>query len=76
MFWGVVLIVVFFTAAVAIIVFSRRFQTYVLHKRHPPTPSEDVWLMHQLPPERPGDDPRAEPPGFDDETPPEPPDDR
>ncbi len=48
--WGLLLLVIFVTAAAAIIVFSRRFLSYLrAGEETPPTDSDDVWVMHKLP---------------------------
>ena len=51
MFLTLVLLVIFLFSALAIMVFSRRYQAYLARGRRRPTPSEDVWSMHQLPPD-------------------------
>jgi hypothetical protein len=48
-FWAGVLLFIFFTSAWVIIRFSKRYRSYLLRERPPPTPSEDVWRMHRLP---------------------------
>ncbi|GJQ25848.1 MAG: hypothetical protein HBSAPP02_08800 [Phycisphaerae bacterium] len=51
--WSVVLLLVFCVGAAAVVHFSRRYRTYLLRERSQPTPDDDVWAMHRLPPERP-----------------------
>jgi hypothetical protein len=51
LFWSMVLIVVFIFAAIVIVIFSRRYRAYLLRGRTTPTPSEDLWVKHKLPPE-------------------------
>lgn len=60
--WGSVILLVGFVSAGAILVFSRRFRSYLQAGTHnTPTPNEDAWSLHRLPHERDG---RA--PGEDD----------
>jgi hypothetical protein len=73
LFWGTVLILVLVVAAITIVVFSRRYRAYLTRGDHKPTPAEDVWSMHRLPPDeepysdRPPDERRGDTP--DDHTP-------
>jgi len=54
--WSLVVLVAFFFAAGAIVVFSRRFRTYLTGgRRSDPTPSDDVWQMHKPPSQMPLD---------------------
>lgn len=47
-----IIVVVLVFAWLVIVVFSRRFRAYLAPPpRPPPTPSDDVWAMHKLPPE-------------------------
>ena len=66
LFWSVVLLVVLIFAAIAIVVFSRRYRRYLLRGRQAPTPSDDLWTMHRLPPEALSD---LEPPPEDKQRP-------
>ncbi len=48
--YGALLLVIFITAAVAIIVFSRRWRQWIRGGRKTgPTDAADVWAMHQMP---------------------------
>lgn len=49
--WGLTLLVAFLFAAIAIVVFSRRFLGLITPGKRTPTPVEDVWAMQQPPPE-------------------------
>lgn len=50
--WGLLLMVIFITAAAAIIIFSRRYRAFLqAGDETPATPSDDVWAMHKLPPD-------------------------
>lgn len=49
--WGTVLLVLLITCSAAIIIFSRRYKTYLVHGERTPTPNEDVWAMHRVPEE-------------------------
>jgi hypothetical protein len=51
LYWSLVLIVILLFAAIAIVVFSRRYRAYLLRGRQKPTPSDDIWAMHKLPPD-------------------------
>ena len=51
MTWGLVILITFLTAAAAIVVFSRRFQRWIVRERKRPTPDGDVWAMHKIPDE-------------------------
>jgi hypothetical protein len=48
-FWAIVLVLIFFLAALVIIRFTLRYRAYLFRERQKPTPSEDVWQMHRLP---------------------------
>lgn len=48
-FWSLVILLIFLVAALVIVRFSERYKAYLLRKRRPPTPSDDVWKMHKLP---------------------------
>jgi len=52
--WGLVILIMFVTAAAAIVVFSRRFRRWIGREKKVPTPDEDVWAMHK-PPDDPAD---------------------
>lgn len=45
------LVLAFCVASLAFLRFSRRFRQWLFHKPAPPTPADDVWSMHRLPPE-------------------------
>jgi len=62
MFWLLVLMGVFGLSSLAFLRWSRRFRGWVLHRPHPPTPADDVWVMHRLPEESP---PQSGPPDPD-----------
>ena len=48
--YGAILLIVFITAATAIIVFSRRWRQWIRGGRKAgPTNADDVWAMHHLP---------------------------
>ncbi len=47
--WGLTLLIAFLFAAIAIVVFSRRFLGLLTREKSAPTPSEDVWAMHKPP---------------------------
>lgn len=49
LFWCAVLLLILVVAAGAIVVFSRRFRTYLLPGDRKPTPDADAWSMHRLP---------------------------
>ncbi len=49
MFLSVVLMVIFFTAAIAIVKFSRRMTQYVSEDPCKPTDADDAWAMHKTP---------------------------
>lgn len=51
--WVLVLVVVFGVSTLALRRWSRHFRRWLLHQPHPPTPADDVWLMHRLPDEPP-----------------------
>ncbi len=58
--WGLFIIAAFLASASAIIIFSRRFQSWVGRKPPEPTNCEDAWSMHVAPPiDDVPDDPRA-----------------
>jgi hypothetical protein len=59
-FWAIVLVLIFFLAALVIIRFTLRYRAYLFRERQKPTPSEDVWKMHRLPEDEAG--PRDEAP--------------
>jgi len=46
-----ILVLVFCVTMLAFVRFSRRFRQWLLRRPAPPTPAEDVWAMHQLPPD-------------------------
>lgn len=46
--WGVLLLVILVASVSAIVVFSRRYTTYLRPESREPTPSDDVWAMHKL----------------------------
>lgn len=50
LFLSLILFVIFTFAALAIIVFSRRYRATLARGQRPPTPSDDVWAMHKPPP--------------------------
>ena len=63
-FWAIVVVLIFFIAALVIIRFSLRYRAYLFREPNRPTPSEDVWQMHRLPEEEEGPrGPGAEGPG-------------
>jgi len=47
----ILLVLLFCVSVVAFLRWSRHFRKLILHKPAPPTPAEDVWQMHRLPPE-------------------------
>jgi hypothetical protein len=47
--WGLVILIAFVTAAVAIVVFSRGFRRWIGREKKAPTASDDVWAMHKAP---------------------------
>jgi hypothetical protein len=49
LFLGIILLLIFVVAAVAIVHFSRRYRQFLLRQKSSPTPSDDVWEMHQVP---------------------------
>lgn len=52
-FWAAMLLFIFLVAAGVILSFSARFRAWLLRKKAPPTPAEDVWSMHRTPAEFP-----------------------
>jgi len=51
LFLLIVLVIIFSTASIAFLRWSRRFRRWIFYKPQPATPDEDVWAMHRLPPE-------------------------
>jgi beta-lactamase regulating signal transducer with metallopeptidase domain len=49
--WGMVLLIVLVVAVGALVRFSRAYKSFIVRGGSKPTPSEDVWSMHRLPPE-------------------------
>lgn len=49
--WIAIVLLVLVVSASAIVVFSRRFRSFLLRGKRKPTPNSDVWSMHQLPEE-------------------------
>lgn len=46
---GVVLVVVLFISVIAFIRISRNYRRFLLKKAAKPTPTSDVWRMHEIP---------------------------
>jgi len=51
LFLLLLLVLMFGVASLAFLRFSRRFRRWLLRRPTPPTPADDVWAMHRLPPE-------------------------
>lgn len=49
LFWLVILVIIFLVSTTAFLRWSRHFRRSLARRPHPPTPSEDVWVMHKLP---------------------------
>jgi len=49
--YGFLLLLTFLILWLAIMRFTRRYRAYLAQSKSKPTPVEDVWLMHKLPPE-------------------------
>lgn len=54
----IILILIFTIATLVIVRFSKRYRAYLMDRKAPPTPSDDVWAMHRLPDEAPPADPK------------------
>jgi hypothetical protein len=51
LFFLVVLVGIFSVSVYAFLRWSRSFRRSLLRRPHPPTPADDVWSMHRLPPD-------------------------
>jgi hypothetical protein len=49
--WTTILLLIFVVAAIAIVVFSRRFKEYLIRPKAKPTEYVDAWQMYRLPTE-------------------------
>jgi hypothetical protein len=51
LFFLVILVGIFSISVFAFLRWSRNFRRSLMRRPHPPTPADDVWAMHKLPPE-------------------------
>ena len=56
LFLLLLLVLVFCVATLAFMRFSRRFRQWLFRRPLPPTPADDVWVTHRLPPDLDGPD--------------------
>ncbi len=49
--WGMILLLILLVGSLAIVISLRHFKASLADGRSEPTPVDDVWAMHRLPPE-------------------------